>query len=42
MFAVGITGIDLNQGDRWFDITFENTSIIDAVKTKNSISLQKC
>ena len=42
MFAVGITGLDLNQGQRWFEVYMEQRTTISGNKKKKEIILQKC
>ncbi len=42
MFAIGVTGVDLNQGDRWFDIYFEKRISDGSGKQKWTLELQKC
>lgn len=42
MFAVGISNVNVNQGPRWFDITFQARSYNGNVKNKTTVPLQKC
>lgn len=43
MFAVGLTGVNMNVGQRWFDVYLEKTQIVNKTnKTKELVSMQPC
>jgi hypothetical protein len=42
MFAVGVTTIDMNTGNRYFDISIVETTVINGTKTKTNIPLYPC
>lgn len=42
MFALGISDVDLNEGDRWFDVYMQFRNYSSAGKNKTFIKLQKC
>lgn len=42
MFAIGITDLDLNSGERWFDIYMENRTYAGANRTRSKVNLTKC
>jgi hypothetical protein len=42
MFAVGVTGVDMNTGNRFFDISIVETLVINGTKTKHTIPLYPC
>ena len=42
MFAIGITGINLNEGERWFDVYLQFRSYDSNNRNKTFIPLQPC
>ena len=42
MFAVGITDLNLNEGDRWFDVYMQYRSYDAQFRNRSSVPLQQC
>lgn len=42
MFALGISDVDLNTGDRWFDVYMQFRFYSAAGRNRTNIKLQKC
>jgi len=42
MFAIGVTSVDMNTGNRYFDVSMTYTHVDNGVKTKHSVPLTAC
>ena len=42
MFAVGLTGVDLNATTKYFDIVLEDVRVVNNVKTTTQVPLTPC
>ena len=42
IFAIGITGMDLTQGDRWFDVSMQFRSYGPDDRNKTYMNLVPC